>query len=275
MYNDYYQLKENPFSATADPEFFFSSKTHSAAIANLVYGIEQRKGILVVTGEIGTGKTTLCRKIFKLSTKNIKFALILNPKCSELQLLQMIVADLGIQTKSKNKFGLVHALNQFLLSESSQGNNIVVVIDEAQHLSVKQLEHVRLLSNLETEKEKLLQIILVGQPELYEKLLLPELRQLRQRIAVHFHVQPLEREDVRNYIQHRVQKAVSDLHVSKRIVFTDQAIDSIYHFTKGSPRTINILCDRALLAGFVADTFSIDDAIIENCAKEILYCEHN
>lgn len=275
MYNDYYQLKENPFNATADPDFFFSSKTHSEAVANLIYGIEQRKGILVVTGEIGTGKTTLCRKIFKLSTRRIKFALILNPKCSELQLLQMIVHDLGIETKSKNKYSLVQALNAFLIAESSQGNNVVVVIDEAQHLSVKQLEQVRLLSNLETEKEKLLQIILVGQPELYDKLQLPVLRQLRQRVAVHFHVQPLERDDVRHYIHHRINKAVMDPLESQKIEFTDNAIDRIYHYTKGSPRTINILCDRALLAGFVAETYSIDDEIIQNCAKEILYCEHH
>jgi general secretion pathway protein A len=275
MYNDYYQLRENPFNATADPEFFFSSKTHSEAVANLVYGIEQRKGILVVTGEIGTGKTTLCRKIFKLSTKNIKFALILNPRCSELQLLQMIVQDLGIESKSKNKYGLAHALNEFLITESIQGNNIVVVIDEAQHLSVKQLEQVRLLSNLETEKDKLLQIILVGQPELYEKLMLPELRQLRQRVAVHFHVQPLEKDDIKQYIHHRISKAVMNPLGPKKIVFTDQAIDTIFQYTKGSPRTINILCDRALLAGFVAATNSIDVEIIKNCAKEILYCEHH
>src|SRR5579872_4714588 len=124
MYNDYYKLKESPFNTTADPDFFFSSKTHSEAIANLIYGIEQRKGVLVVTGEIGTGKTTLCRKIFKLSTKRIKFALILNPRCSELELLQMIVQDLGIVTKSKNKYSLMQDLNKFLLEESSLGNNI-------------------------------------------------------------------------------------------------------------------------------------------------------
>lgn len=275
MYNDYYQLKENPFNTTADPEFFFSSKSHSEAVANLIYGIEQRKGILVVTGEIGTGKTTLCRKIFKLSTKKIKFALILNPRCSELQLLQMIIHDLGIRTKSKNKYSLIQALNEFLIVESSQGNNIVVVIDEAQHLSVKQLEQVRLLSNLETEKEKLLQIVLVGQPELHSKLHLPALRQLRQRVAVHFHMQALEKDDVRHYIHHRLTKAVLDPQIPNKVLFTDKAIEQIYRYTMGSPRTINLLCDRALLAGFVRDTFSIDDQIIDNCAKEILYCEHH
>ncbi len=276
MYMDFYQLKESPFNTTADPEFFFSSKTHSEALANLIYGIEQRKGVIVVTGEIGTGKTTLCRKIFKLSTKRIKFALILNPRCSELELLQMIVQDLGIQIRSKNKYALMNALNEYLLEESSQGNNIVVVIDESQHLTVKQLEQVRLLSNLETEKDKLLQIILVGQPELHKKLNMPGLRQLRQRIVVHFQVQPLERDDVKHYILHRIDKALNERLRSKRsIAFTEKAIDKIYSYTRGSPRTINILCDRALLAGFVAETHSIDDGIIENCAKEILYCEHH
>src|SRR5688572_16699221 len=133
MYHEYYQLKENPFNTTADPDFFFASRIHSEAVANLIYGIEQRKGIIVVTGEIGTGKTTLCRKLFKLSTKRIKFALILNPKCSDVQLLQMIIHDLGIPTKGSNKFSLLQALNEFLISESIQGNNIVVVIDESQH----------------------------------------------------------------------------------------------------------------------------------------------
>lgn len=275
MYTDFYQLKELPFNTTADPDFFFSSKTHSEAIANLIYGIEQRKGVIVVTGEIGTGKTTLCRKIFKLSTRRIKFALILNPRCSELELLQMIVQDFGIETKSKNKYTLIQTLNKFLLEESSQGNNVVVVIDEAQHLGIKQLEQVRLLSNLETEKDKLLQIILVGQPELIKKLQMPAIRQLRQRVVVHFNVQPLAKDDIKNYIQHRITKAFHEDVFTKKIAFTDEAINRIYNYTGGSPRTINILCDRALLAGFIAETHSIDEGIIENCAKEILYCEHH
>jgi general secretion pathway protein A len=275
MYHEYYELKESPFNVTADPAFFFSSKSHSDAVANLVYGIEQRKGIIVVTGEIGTGKTTLCRKILKQCTQRIKFALILNPKCSELQLLQMIIHDLGIKVNKANKFGLVHALNEYLITESCQGNNVVILIDEAQNLSVKQLEQVRLLSNIETEKEKLLQIVLVGQPELHDKLHLPALRQLRQRVAVHFQVHPLKKEDIKSYIHHRMAKALLDPDKYSHVLFTDQAIDAIYHYSKGSPRTINILCDRALLAGFVAETFSIDESIIENCAKEILYCEHH
>lgn len=271
MYQSFYQFKENPFNVTADPEFFYASKYHADAISNLVYGIEQRKGILAITGEIGTGKTTLCRKLLSLSDNKNTFALILNPDFSELQLLQMIVDDLGIRAKSKNKFGLITALNDFLLKESMLGQNVVVIIDEAQNLSVNQLEQVRLLSNLETEKEKLLQLILVGQPELYEKLQLPELRQLRQRIAIHYHLQPLEKFDVKSYIQHRLAKAIEHPRLANAIAFTERAIDAIYQYTRGSPRTINILCDRALLAGFAAETHSIDERMIESCAKEVLH----
>ncbi len=270
MYHDFYRFNEHPFNVTADPDFFFSSKGHSDAISNLEYGIESRKGILVVTGEIGTGKTTLCRKLLKQAAQTVKFALILNPNFSELQLLQMIVSDLGIKTKQKNKFGLVRALNEYLLVESDKGNNVVLIVDEAQNLSVNQLEQIRLLSNLETEKEKLLQIILVGQPELYEKLQLVKLRQLRQRVAVHFHLRPLESTDIKYYIQHRLAKAVHPTYENQHVIFTAQAVEAIYQHTKGSPRSINILCDRALLAGFVAETYSIDQAIIDSCTQEVV-----
>lgn len=275
MYQDYYKLKENPFNVTADPDFFYSSKCHADAISNLTYGIEQRKGILVITGEIGTGKTTLCRKLIRQAHKKIKFALVLNPNFSEIEMLQLIAHDLGIRTKADNKFALIHALNKFLIKASNKGYNVVVIIDEAQNLSVEQLEQIRLLSNLETEKEKLLQIILVGQPELDEKLKLSELRQLRQRIAVHYQIQPLEKSDIKSYIHHRIAKVMRDPDAVRNIHFTDQAIDSIFRATQGSPRTINILCDRALLAGFVSDTYLIDEFIIESCAREVLYCEHH
>jgi general secretion pathway protein A len=274
MYHDFYELKENPFNVTADPHFFYSSKSHSEAISNLFYGIEQRKGILVATGEVGTGKTTLCRKLLNQADKKTKFAFILNPNFSELELLQMITHDLGVRTREKNKFGLIHALNQFLIKQANKGNNVVLMIDEAQNLSTEQLEQIRLLSNLETEKEKLLQIILIGQPELDEKLQLPEMRQLQQRITVHFHLEPLEKTDIKTYIHHRLQKVLRSSDSIRNILFTEQALEAIYRFTRGTPRTINILCDRALLAGFVAETFLIDENIILNCAKEILYCEH-
>lgn len=275
MYHDFYQLKENPFNVTADPDFFFSSKSHSEAMSHLLYGIEQRKGIIVITGEVGTGKTTLCRKLLKHANKKTKFALILNPNFSEIELLQMIVHDFGIRTKSVNKITLLNKLNKFLIKESTKGHNVIVVIDEAQNLGVEQLEQIRLLSNLETEKSKLLQIILMGQPELDEKLQLSELRQLRQRIAVYYHIQPLEKNDMKNYIYHRLAKVMQNSFPMQSIVFTEDAINALYRYTQGAPRTINILCDRALLAGFVAETYSINEDIIDNCAKEIMYCEYN
>tara|TARA_R110000868_G_scaffold82247_3_gene232282 strand:- start:1600 stop:2430 length:831 start_codon:yes stop_codon:yes gene_type:complete len=275
MYFDYYQLKENPFNVTADPDFFFASACHAEAISSLVYGIDQRKGILVISGEVGTGKTTLCRKLLFESLPNVKFAFILNPNFSEIELLQMILADLGIRSRQKTKSGLIHDLNKFLIKQSTKGNNIVLIIDEAQNLSVMQLEQIRLLSNLETEKEKLLQIVLVGQPELQEKLLLPELRQLRQRICVHYKLDSLNRADVSHYIHHRILRAAIRDGIHSHPVFTDLAVDQIFHFTKGSPRTINILCDRALLAGFAANKRSIDEDIIQHCAKEVMYFEHN
>ena len=269
MYQDYYQLKENPFNVTADPDFFFKSKYHNEAISSLMYGISQRKGIMVVTGEVGTGKTTLCRKLVKQVNEKTQFAFILNPKFSESQLLQMILQDLAIPVKYKDKFNLVSALNNHLLDAARQNINVVIIVDEAQNLSVSQLEQVRLLSNLETEKAKLLQIILVGQTELQSKLKLSSLRQLRQRIAIQFNLVSLDQEDIKAYIYHRLDKARGgdklELH------FTDQAIDSIYHYTQGIPRMINLLCDRALLAGFVVGKKLLDELIIENCAKEVFY----
>ena len=269
MYNDFYRLKENPFNITADPEFYFSSVRHDEAFAHLLYGIKQRKGIIVITGEIGTGKTTLCRTLLNRLDDTTKTALVLNPTFSELQLLQLILTDLGIKDHFKNKFTLIEALNRFLLEQSSLGNNVVLIIDEAQSLKVRQLEQIRLLSNLETEKEKLLQIILVGQPELYEMLKLPNLRQLNQRVAVRYHMLPLERPEIKNYIGHRLHiacEAQGNKHLPE---FTEEAIDSIFKFSSGTPRMVNILCDRALLAGFTAETRKIDHKIIHHCMQEI------
>lgn len=189
-------------------------------------------------------------------------------------MLQMIVRDLGIQPKTNNKIGLMQALNEFLIQKTNLDHNVVLIIDEAQNFTVNQLEQVRLLSNLETEKEKLLQILLVGQPELHQKLQLPALRQLRQRIAIYFSLKPLNKQEITGYIEHRINLAIQTPYLKQKVQFTENAINSIYHFTQGSPRTINMICDRALLAGFVADTRIIDHHIIEDCAKEVLYCEH-
>ncbi len=272
MYKEFYHFKENPFNVTSDPVFFFSSNCHSQAFSHLSYGIEHRKGILLITGEVGTGKTTLCRTLLDKYRNhkeyNVKTALILNPSFSDQQLLQLILKDFGIQEILENKFDLVNALNKFLLDETGKGNNIVLLIDEAQNLGVDQLEQIRLLSNLETEKEKLLQIILIGQPELCAKLELASLRQLNQRIAVRYHLRPLQREEIKRYINHRL-KIVLSKNSDNSVRFTNKAIDVIYESCKGTPRLINIICDRALLAGYTQETFIIDFEIISMCVKEV------
>lgn len=266
MYKQFYGLKENAFNITSDPAFYFESDHHKEAYAHLLYGIKNRKGILCMTGEVGTGKTTLCRILLNQIDPSIKTAFILNPSFSQIQLLQLITKDLGILTKRNNKLDLITTLNNFLISETSQGNNVAVIIDEAQNLNVKQLEQIRLLSNLETEKFKLLQIILVGQPELLENLKKPSLRQLDSRIAVRYHIQPLTKDDVRCYIAHRLKVAGA----SSKLQFTHGAVDEVFHFSKGTPRVINILCEHALLAGFVNETFLINEDIIKTAAKEAL-----
>ncbi len=265
MYKSFYSLKENPFNITSDPSFFFPSQRHEEAFNHLTYGISSRKGIIVMTGEIGTGKTTLCRMLLNHISDKVKTALILNPSFSDIQLLQMIVHDLGIDCKKRNKLELVGAIALFLVDQSALGNNVAIIIDECQNLNIRQLEQIRLLSNLETEKEKLLQIILMGQPELNDKLQNPALRQLNQRITVRYHMLPLEKNEVRRYIEHRLKTAGAD----NRLQFTEDAIEAIFAYSQGTPRVINILCDRALLGGFVQEAWVIDGAIIENCIKEI------
>jgi general secretion pathway protein A len=266
MYTDFYRLKEHPFNITSDPSFFFGSSVHEEAFSNLLYGILSRKGIIVMTGEIGTGKTTLCRALLNKLDSRVKTAFIMNPNFSDVQLLQLINRDLGIEhRKTSNKLELIESLNAFLLEQTALGNNVAIIIDEAQNLNVKQLEQVRLLSNLETEKEKLLQILLVGQPELFDKLKLPELRQLNQRISVRYNITPLKGAEVKSYIQHRLKMAGS----FNKIHFTNEAFDAVFQYSKGVPRLINIICDRALLAGFVKDSAVIDDMIIQQAAREV------
>jgi len=270
MYNDFYGFKESPFNVTSDPEFFFPSANHEEAFSHLIFGIRQRKGILAISGEIGTGKTTLCRTLLNRLDKNIKSALILNPYFSEIQLLQLIVKDLGIEGNFRNKLQLIEALNQYLIDQALEGNTVVVIIDEAQNLKIRQLEQIRLLSNLETEKTKLLQIILVGQPELLDKLKLDSLRQLNQRISVRYHILPLKKEELQQYIDHRIHIARKDPNSHPGVRFSNEAVDAIFHFSRGTPRLINILCDRALLNGFVQETRLIDQPMVCKCAKEAI-----
>lgn len=269
MYKEFFHLKENPFNVTADSSFFFASASHAEAFSHLTFGIEYRKGIIAITGEIGTGKTTLCRTLLSGLNKQTKTALILNPKFSDDELLQIILQDLGITGTFRSKFELVTALNEYLIAESSKGNNVVIIIDEAQNLSTEQLESIRLLSNIETEKEKLLQIVLVGQPELEKKLQLPELRQLNQRISVRYRVSPLNKKEVGEYIQHRLKLCANNPYAGPQVQFTNAAIRAVYRHTKGKPRMINILCDRVLLLGFVNSTDLMRYRMVNRCAKEL------
>ncbi len=270
MYCKYYGLKERPFNVTSDPAFFFSSKKHQEAISHLLYGVSQRKGIIVLTGEIGTGKTTICRFFLNQVGKNVKTAFILNPTFSEVQLLESIIKDFGIDTKDKTKLGRIQELNNFLLRESAAGNNLVLIVDEAQNLKPALLEQIRLLSNLETEKDKLLQVVLVGQPELNQRLNLYDLRQLRQRIMVRYHIGPLDNAEIKSYINWRLEIAgAENKPEGKKIEFSEEAVDIISRFSGGTPRLINMICDRALLAGFVSETSRIDFNIVKKCVEEL------
>lgn len=269
MYCQFYGLKERPFNVTADPVFFFLSQRHKEALAHLLYGTTQRKGISVITGEIGAGKTTLCRFFLNQLGNNARTAFILNPYFSELQLLEAIVKDFGVNLKNKTRLSLVWELNRFLLSESERGNNVILIIDEAQNLSPRALEQVRLLSNLETDKDKLLQIVLVGQPQLNYKLNLQQLSQLKQRITVKYHISPLDAAETAEYINYRLSIAAAQ---QSKIKFSDEALREVFNFSGGTPRLINIACDRALLAGFTAEANEISPDIISRCIEELGGC---
>ncbi|MDD5449263.1 MAG: AAA family ATPase [Candidatus Omnitrophica bacterium] len=266
MYTKFYNLRENPFNVTSDPAFLFMSKKHREALSFLIYGIEQRKGFLEVTGEIGTGKTTICRALLDKLDNRVKTAFIINPDLSELQLLSSIAEDFGLELPKKaNKLIIFHLLNKFLIHQLSLKNNVVLIIDEAQNLKPSLLEQIRLLSNLETEKEKLIQIVLVGQPELRDKLDSPSLAQLKQRISVRYHIIPLDKEEIRDYISHRLKVAGSD----GRINFSYEALEEIYKFSDGVPRLINMVCDRVLLFSYILEVNEISADITRRAVDEI------
>lgn len=265
MYLDFLGLREKPFSITADPSFLYLSKKHREALSHMVYGIRERKGFIEITGEVGTGKTTLCKALLRHVEPTTKTALILQPNLSELQLLQAVVQDFGLNPMTSNRLGLFNQLNQFLLEQAGLGNNIVLVIDEAQTLSLRILEQIRMLSNLETDKDKLIQIILVGQPQLREKLALPALEQLRQRIGVRYHMMPLDLDEVRTYIDHRLRVAGSD----GTLEWTPDGIDEVYQCSRGIPRLINLVCDRSLLACYVFRVKRVDQEIVRHSYQEL------
>lgn len=257
MYESFFGLSEPPFNVTPDPRFVYLSRHHQEALSALLYGIEQRRGFIQITGEIGAGKTTLCRTLLKEMDEKVHSALVFNPKLSEFELLQVIVEDFGIKPSGRKRKDYFDSLNRFLIEELEKGYNAVVMIDEAQLLTPKALEQVRLLSNLETATQKLLQIIFFGQPELKDILMRRDLTQLRQRISVRYHLPELSREEVGKYIEHRLKVAGAS-----GDIFQGDAVDLIYQLSNGIPRIINMLADRAMLAAFAQSSNKVEPAMV-------------
>ncbi len=264
MYDQFYGFHEPPFNITPDPRFLFFSDRHREAFDHILFGIRERKGFIQITGEVGAGKTTLCRAVLEQLGPNYVTALILNPCLTSAQLLRAIMRELGLEPKN-DRVACLETLNQFLLDELGKGNDVVLLIDEAQDLEPELLEQIRLLSNLETDQRKLLQIVLIGQPELRDKLNERRLRQLRQRITVRYHLEPLSRQEVERYIQHRLQVVGAN----GRPAFSPWAIRSIFRYSGGIPRLINAVCDKALLAGFVEGTDLLTRKQVRRAIREL------
>lgn len=266
MYNKFFGLAEAPFNITPDSRFLFLSRRHREALGALVYGIRERKGFILLTGEIGSGKTTVCRALVQeLRADNTRLAVILNPGLNEIELLKAINDEFGIPSYYDTKKGLIDALNQFLIQQHQDGTNVVLIIDEAQNLEPALLEQIRMLSNLETEDAKLIQIVLMGQPELNDTLALSQLEQLSQRISVRYHIGPLTEEEMQAYIRHRLFVARAKIDVE----LTPGAVRMAYAATRGIPRRINVLMDRALLASYVEGSYTLDERIMAKAVQEI------
>ncbi|MDL1977803.1 MAG: AAA family ATPase [Deltaproteobacteria bacterium] len=267
MYASYFGLKENPFNLTPDPRYLYLTRHHKEAFDHLIYGINERKGFIVITGGIGTGKTTLLRALLTRLDSFAEIALIFNPSLSDKELLVTINQEFGIDTdgKARTKKEHLDILNRFLLETFRQGRNAVLLIDEAQNFSHNLLEEIRLLSNLETEKEKLIQIVLAGQPELKTILAAPALRQLNERISVRYDLMPLEMEDIQTYITHRLLIAGA----SGNGIFSKGAYKEIYAYSKGNPRRINAVSDRALLIAYARDEPVVAKKTVKKAIKDI------
>lgn len=264
MYYKYYNFKEAPFNLTPNSKFFYQSTKHTEALSTLIYAITERKGFVVITGDIGSGKTTVCRTLLNQLDHDTQTALVTNTHLSGKDLLMNILEDLEVEFKPGSKSKLLSQLNAYLINQLRENRNVVLIIDEAQNLTPSVLEEVRMLSNLETENEKLIQIIFMGQPELKKKLALPRLEQLRQRIAVFYQLTPLSKIDTFEYIKHRLRIA-SD---SDRTYFTEEALELVYSFSKGVPRLTNQICDSALLTGYISETPVIGIEILNEVIGE-------
>lgn len=266
MYKKFYGLEKNPFEISPDPRFYFATAMHNEALASLVYGVKKRKGFVVTTGEIGTGKTLLVRCFLQWLTKSqVPFSHVFNTRLSPLELLQYFMADLGLPI-TNNKAELLVRLNQYLITQYRKGSTTVLVVDEGQLLELDVLEEIRLLTNLETVEQKLLQIILVGQPELEQKLDSPSLRQLNQRISFRCRLEPLSQEQIRDYIMHRLEIAGGSGIAAK--LFPEPTLRAIAHYSRGTPRLINTICENALIEGFARQARVITAEMVSQIAAD-------
>jgi len=267
MYKEYFGIEEMPFSIAPDPRYLYMSEQHREALAHLLYGFNSDGGFVFLTGEIGTGKTTICRCLLEQVPKNSEIAFIINPKLTVEELLGTICDEFGISYPTGNKSikVFIDLINRYLLELHKKEHKAVLIIDEAQNLSTDVLEQLRLLTNLETNQVKLLQIILLGQPELRDKLSRSELSQLSQRIIARYHLKPLSRKDVASYVRHRLTVAGA-----KKQLFTDSALDKLYRLSGGIPRLINMLCDRALLGAFAQGKSHVTKSILIKASCEVL-----
>jgi general secretion pathway protein A len=265
MYENFYKLTVKPFNVTPDPRFLFLSESHKEALANLLYGIQERKGFVLLTGEVGTGKTTLLHTLLGRLEEDTKTAFIFNTRLGPRDFFQYMFEEFGIPFNAKTKSECLVALNNFLIDRLRKRKNAVLIVDEAQNLTPALLEEIRLLSNLETPTEKLIQILLVGQPELSQKLALPELRQFRQRISVRYHIRPLSQEETRAYVSERLRIA-GNPHDK---IFNEKSLDAIYAFSRGVPRLINIVCDSAMLTGFARGEKRLGAGLVKEAVRDL------
>ncbi len=266
MYQEFFGFREKPFSITPDPVFLYLSRIHKEAFAHLLYAVKDHSGFAAMTGEVGTGKTTILRSLFtQLSADTHRLAYLFNPSVSPDEILSLICQEFGLKYEGLSQAELFEGLNQFLLKENGDGRTVVLVIDEAQNLGREVLEQIRLISNLETEKEKLIQVILVGQPELERLLATPELRQLNQRVSVRFTLKALDYDDTCHYVRHRLKVAG----YNGLCPFTHTAFRKLFRFSRGCPRLINILCDRALLIGYTRNSHKISGRMVGQAGREI------
>ncbi|MAI26044.1 MAG: ExeA family protein [Myxococcota bacterium] len=265
IYCEHFGLIRPPFELSPDPAFLFLGEAHREGLATLVYGVQSGKGFVMLTGEVGTGKTTLLHALLAQLESNIHSAFIFNPRLEPLDFFRVLFEELEIEPKGESKAEYLLQLNDFLIQRLRDNERTLLIIDEAQNLSAEMLEEVRLLSNLETSSSKLIQIMLVGQPELKEMLRRPDLRQLKQRIALSQHLRPFNESEMREYIENRLRKAG----FTGRRIFKRDALKSIFHFSEGTPRLINSLCDGSLLLGFARQKTLVDARMVEEVASDL------